>query len=65
VPTRIGPSRKLREETRLADPWLTHQRKPSGPPAVQLGEHVIEHTASLGAPNELLAYRNHFRPWRA
>jgi hypothetical protein len=65
VPMRITPGRKLREETRLADPWLTHKRKRSGPPAVQFGEHVIEHTASLGAPNKLLAYRNHFRPWRA
>jgi hypothetical protein len=65
MPARISPRRKLREETRLADAWLTHQRKRSGPPAVQLREHVIEHTARLGAPNELLAYRNHFRPWRA
>jgi len=65
VPTRIGPDRKLREETRLADAWLTHERKRSGPPPVQLGERVIERTARLGAPNEVLGDRDHFRSRRA
>ena len=65
MPTRIGPGRKLGEQTGLADPRLTHQRERSGPPAVELGEHVVEHTARLGAPNEVLAYRDHFRSRRA
>ncbi len=57
--TPVGASGKLGEQTGLADPGLTHQRERGRPPTVELGEHVVEHAARLGAPNELLAYRDH------
>jgi hypothetical protein len=65
LPTLVSASRKLSEQAGLADPGLTHQRKRSRSPTVQLGKGVVEHAARLGAPNELLAYRDHFRSWRA
>ena len=65
LPTRVRPSHKLGEQTGLADPGLTHQRERGRPPTVELGERVVEHTARLGAPDELLAHRHHFRSRRA
>ncbi len=63
--TRVSASRELREQTGLADPGLTHQRKRYRPPTVELGKRTVEHAARLGAPDELLAYRNHIRSRRA
>ena len=59
---RVSAGRKLSEQTGLADPGLTHQRERSRPPTLELDQHVVEQTARLGAPNELLAIRNHIRP---
>jgi hypothetical protein len=65
LPPRVSASRKLNKQTGLTDPGLTHQRERSRPPTLQLGKRVFEHTARLGAPNELLAYRDHSRSRRA
>ncbi len=60
LPARVGATRELREESGLADPGLTHQHERSGSPAPQPDKRVIECSACLGAPNELLANRSHF-----
>jgi hypothetical protein len=65
LPTRVGAGRKLSEETGLADPRLTDQRERPRPPTVEVRKCVVEHAARLCAPNELLAYRDHFRSRRA
>ncbi len=64
-PTRVSTSRELTEQARLADARLAHQREGARPPGFGLGESGIEHAASLGAPNEVLATRDHFRSGRA
>ena len=65
LPTRVGASRELGEQTGLADPGLTHQRERGRPPTIELGKRGVEHAARLGAPNEMLAYRGHLRSRRA
>jgi hypothetical protein len=65
LPTLVSARRELSEQAGLADPGLTHQRERNRPPTVELGKRVVEHAARLGAPNEVLAYRDHFRSWRA
>ena len=64
-PTRVSTSRELTEEARLADARLAHQRERGRPPGFGLGESGVEHAARLGAPDELLATRDHFRSGRA
>ena len=65
VALHVGPSPKLFEQASLAHSGLTQKGKRARPPPFQLAEGIIERTARLGAPNELLACRGHFRPWRA
>jgi hypothetical protein len=65
LPTRVSASRKLNEQTGLANPGLTHQHERSRPPTVELGKDIVEHAARLCSPNELLAYRDHFDSRRA
>ena len=45
--------------------FLAHQRERTRPPTVELGKRVVEHAGRLGAPNELVAFRGHFRSRRA
>ena len=56
---RVGASGELREEARLADPRLAHQRERSGPPASSSARASSSDAAGLGAPNEVLGYRDH------
>ena len=65
LPPRVSASRKLDEQTGLADPGLTDQHERSRPPAVELGEGIVDHAARLCAPYKLLAYGDHCRSWRA
>jgi hypothetical protein len=65
LPARVSASRQFCEQAGLADSRLAHQRERRRPPTIELGKRVVEDAARLCAPNEPLAYRDHFRSRRA
>jgi hypothetical protein len=65
VPTGVGPSGKLGEQTGLADPRLADQLDRRRPAPLQLVESAIERSQRRGAPNELGNRHGDLLPRRA
>jgi hypothetical protein len=62
VPARVGASRELGEESRLADAGLPNESDGGTLARIECGEELVERAELLGAPDEVLGKKGHLLP---